>query len=69
MEVMEGPSVTEQLVGTGQNLIGLSRLALVAIVGVAMHLCHDGVDMVVGNPVEDVYKPRRDAPRALFNTN
>jgi len=34
-----------------------------------MHLRHDGVNMVVRNPVEDVHKPRRDAPMALFHTN
>jgi len=69
MEVMEGPSVPDQLVGIGQDLIGLPRLALVAIIGVTMHLRHDGVNMVVRNPVEDVHKPRRDAPMALFHAN
>ena len=69
VEVVQRASVTDQLVGIGQNLVGLPRLALVAIVGAAVHLRHVGVDMVVGNPVEDVDKPRRDAPMALFNTN
>jgi len=32
-----------------------------------MHLRQDSVNMVVGNPVEDVRKPRRDAPMALLN--
>jgi len=69
MKVMEGPSVTDQLVGISQDLIGLPRLALVAIIGVTMHLRHDGVNMVIRDPVEDVDEPRRDAPMALFNTN
>jgi len=69
VEVVERMSVRDQLVGIGQDLIGLPRLALIAIVGVSMHLRHDGVNMVVGNPVEDVHKSRRDAPMALFNTN
>jgi len=69
VKVVKRTSVTDQLVGTGQDLIGLPLLALVAIVGVAMHLRHDSVNMVVRNPVEDVYKPQRDAPMALLNTN
>jgi len=58
-----------QLVGIGQNLTRLARLAFVAIVGVAVHLRHDGVDVVIGDPVEDVDETRRDAPMALFDTN
>jgi len=69
VKVLKRTSVTDQLVGIGQDLIGLPRLALVSIVGVAVHLRHDGVNMVFGNPVEDIHKPRRDAPVALFNTN
>jgi len=69
MEFMEGPSVTDQLVGIGQDLIGLPRLVLVDIIGVTMHLRHDGVNMVVRNLVEDVHKPRRDASMALFHPN
>jgi len=69
VKVMERASVTDQLVGIGQNLIRLPSLALAAIVGVAVHLRHDGVSMVIGDPVEDVYEPRRDAPMALFDTN
>jgi len=65
---MEGPSVTDQLVGIGQDIIGLPRLALVAVIGVSMLLRHDGVNVVVRNPVEDVHKPRRDALMA-FHTN
>jgi len=68
VEVMKRASGTDELVGLGQNLIRLPRLALVAIVGVAVHLCHDGLDMVVGNPIEDDKEPRRDAPMALFIT-
>jgi len=69
VDVIERASVTDQLVGIRQNLIRLPRLALVAIVGVAVHLRHHGVDMVVGDPVEDVNEPLRDAPMSLFNTN
>jgi len=69
VQVVEGPSVTGQLVGVCQNFIRLPRLALVSIVGVTVHFRHDSVDMVVRNPVEDVDKTRRDAPMALFNTN
>jgi len=54
VEVVERTTVTDQLVGIGQDLIGLPRLALVSIVGVAMHLRHDGVNMVIRDPVEDV---------------
>ena len=69
VEVVKRTSVANKLDGIGQDLVGLPRLAFVAIVCVTMHLRHDGVNMVVRNPVEDVYKPRRDAPMALLNTN
>jgi len=69
MKVMEGPSVTDQLVGVRQTLIRMPRLALVAIVGVSVHLRHDGVNVIVGDPVEDFNEPRRDAAMALFNMN
>ena len=64
-----GRSETDQLVGIGQDFIGLPRLALVAVVGVAIYLRHDGVNMIIRDPFEDVDEPRRDAPVALFNTN
>jgi len=66
---MERASVTDQRVGIDQDLIRLPRLALVAIVNVAVHFRHDGVDKVIGDPVEDADEPRRDAPMALFDTN
>jgi len=68
VKVKERASVTDQLVCKGQNLIRLPRLALVAIVGVAVHLRHDGVDMVIGDPIEDVDEPRRESPMALYDT-
>ena len=34
-----------------------------------MYLRHDGVNIIIRDPVEDVNEPRRDAPVALFNTN
>ena len=48
VEVVERPSVTYQLVGVRQDLLRLSRLALVAIIGVPVHLRYDGVDVVIG---------------------
>jgi len=76
VEVMERASVTDQLVGIGQNLIRLPRLALGAIVGVAVHLRHNGVDMVVGDPLRMSMNPggtpqwpfsiRTNATRRLF---
>jgi len=69
VDIVERAPVADPLVGIGQNLIRLPRLALVAIVGVAVHLRYDGVDTVIGDPVEDADEPRRDAPMALFETN
>jgi len=51
VEVVERTSVTDQLVGIGQDLIGLPRLALAAVVGVAMYLRRDGVNMIIRDPV------------------
>jgi len=69
MEVLERPSVTDQLVGIRQDLVRLSRLALIAIIGVPVHFRLDGVDVVVGHLIEDFNEPRRGAPMALFRTN
>jgi len=48
VEVVERPSVTDQLVGIRQDFERLSRLTLVAIIGVPVYLRHDGVDVVIG---------------------
>jgi len=47
MEVVERPSVGDQLVGVGQDFIRFSRLALISIVGVPVNFHLHGVDMFV----------------------
>jgi len=69
MGVVERPSVTDQLVGIRQDLLRLSRLAMISVIGVPMHLRHDGVDVVFRHIIEDVDEPRRGALIAFFDTN
>ena len=69
MEVVELPSLTDQLDGIGQDLVRSTRLALVSTVGFAVHFRHDGIDMVVWHAEKDVYKPLGGASMALLDTN
>ena len=65
---MERSSATDQLVGIRQDLVRSSRLALSAVLGVAMHLRHDGVDVVARNIVDDVDETRRCASMDFLGT-
>jgi len=66
VEVVERPSVTDQLVGIRQDLVRLSNLTLVAIMSVPVLLRHDGVDVVISYLIKDVIEIRRGAPDDLF---
>jgi len=69
VKVLQRPSFTEQLDGMRQDLACLSHLALIVIISFPVHLRHDGVDLIIGYPVEVVNEARRRASVALFNTN
>jgi len=42
---------------------------MVAMVGVPMHLRHEGVDLIIGYPIAEVNEARRGASMTFFDTS